>query len=308
MSTQEISPANRNVFVEHKYPEQSVDLGEVTMNYVVSGSPSNRALLLIPGQGESWWAYEAAIPLLDKDFQVYAIDLRGQGRTTWTPRRYTIDNFGNDLVRFLSLVVKRPAVVSGCSSGGVTAAWLSAYAMPGQIRGACLEDPPLFASEAKPLYGQSIRQSAAPFWGIFAKYLGDQWSVGDWPKTAKAMRALRPDFPDTAEPPQNFKEYDPEWARSFFEGTVAQSCPHELMLAQVKVPILLTHHSRSVDERTGQLIGAMSELQAAMASEIIRASGQVCDYVSLPDAHHIMHAFDPPRFADVLGRWAKSLA
>jgi hypothetical protein len=46
--------------------------------------------------------------------------------------------------------------------------------MPGQIRGAHYEDPPLFCSETKPLYGHSIYQSAGPFFAGLAKYLGDQ--------------------------------------------------------------------------------------------------------------------------------------
>ena len=146
-SNQSSSPADRNVFVPHAYPEQTIDLGEVTMNYAVSGSPDKPALLLIPGQTESWWGFEAAMAILDKEFQVFAVDLRGQGRSTWTPGRYTLDNMGNDLVRFIALAIRRPAIVSGNSSGGVLAAWLSAFAMPGQIRGVHVEDPPLFASE-----------------------------------------------------------------------------------------------------------------------------------------------------------------
>ena len=127
--------------MKHDFPEQTVDLGEVTMNYAVSGAPTNPALLLIPGQTESWWGYEKVMKLLDQDFQVYAVNLRGQGRTTWTPGRYTLDNMGNDLVRFIATVIKRPVITSGCSSGGVLSAWLSAYALPGQLRGAVYEIP-----------------------------------------------------------------------------------------------------------------------------------------------------------------------
>lgn len=43
---------------------------------------------------------------------------------------------GGDLVRFIDLVIGRPVIVSGRSSGGVIAAWLSAYAKPAQIRAA----------------------------------------------------------------------------------------------------------------------------------------------------------------------------
>ncbi|MGW3820165.1 alpha/beta fold hydrolase [Streptomyces sp. NPDC005046] len=98
-------------FVPHAYPEHLVDLGEIRMNYVVAGEPTRPALLLIPAQTESWWGYERVIPLLTDHFQVYAVDLRGQGRSTWTPGRYTLDNFGNDLVRFIDLVIGRETIV-----------------------------------------------------------------------------------------------------------------------------------------------------------------------------------------------------
>ncbi|GHA71022.1 hypothetical protein GCM10010330_24730 [Streptomyces tendae] len=48
-----------------------------------------------------------------------AADLRGQGRSSWTPKRYSLDNFGNGLVRFITLVVKRPVVVEQISSEGL---------------------------------------------------------------------------------------------------------------------------------------------------------------------------------------------
>src|SRR4249920_1530169 len=137
-------------YVAHPIAEQLVDLGEIQMNYATMGDAASPALLLIPGQTESWWGYEAAMPLLAERFQVFAVDLRGQGRSSRTPGRYTLDNMGDDLVRFIDVVIGRPTIVSGLSSGGVLSAWLSAYAKPGQVRAAVYEDPPLFASEVRP--------------------------------------------------------------------------------------------------------------------------------------------------------------
>jgi hypothetical protein len=65
-----------------------------------------------------------------------------------------------------------------------------------------------------------------------------------------------------AEPPQNLKEYDPEWGRAFWSGTVAASCDHARMLSHVKVPVLLTHHFHVIDESTGTLMGALCDVQA----------------------------------------------
>ena len=129
-------------YVAHAFAEQLVDLGEVADELRDrSATPSSPALLLIPGQTESWWGYEAAMPLLAEHFQVFAVDLRGQGRSTRTPGRYTLDNMGNDLVRFIDVVIGRPTIVSGLSSGGVLSAWLSAYAKPGQVVAALLRGP-----------------------------------------------------------------------------------------------------------------------------------------------------------------------
>jgi pimeloyl-ACP methyl ester carboxylesterase len=79
------------------------------------------------------------------------------------------------------------------------------------------------------------------------------------------------------------------------------------MLAQVKVPVLLTHHGRRLDEATGVLTGALSDLQARKVGEIIKAAGQPFDYLSLPDAAHAMHQTQPARFASSVRDWAKKL-
>src|SRR4029079_19822918 len=82
-------------YVEHSLPERLADLGEVEMNYATVGDASSPALLLIPGQTESWWGYEKALPLLADHFEVFAVDLRGQGRRSPTPRRSTLHKLGH---------------------------------------------------------------------------------------------------------------------------------------------------------------------------------------------------------------------
>lgn len=298
--------------VDHAYPEQRVDLGEVELNYAVAGDEAQPALLLIPGQTESWWGYESAMKRLEDRFRIYAVDLRGQGRSTWTPGRYTFDNFGNDLVRFIDRVIGRPTVVSGLSSGGVTAAWLSAYAMPGSVRGVLYEDPPLFSSAANSSCGQSLRQAIGPVFALWSKYLGDQWSIGDWKGMVEAgpkelpshLAMLSPPF---EEPPQNMLEYDPEWARAFWSGSVTASCDHEGMLRSVKVPVLMTHHFRTIHEETGCLLGALSDLQARRAGQLIQEAGQRFEYRSFPEMGHAMHMQDPDLYASVLREWVETL-
>lgn len=309
-----------DVFVPHAFEESAVDLGEVRMNYATAGDPKRPALVLIPGQSSSWWSYEQAMPLLAEHFQVFAVDLRGQGRSTWTPGRYTLDNFGNDLVRFIDLVVQRPAIISGHSSGGTVAAWLSAFAKPGQVRASLWEDTPIFSSETTPSCGHSIHQGIGPVFALRNKWLGDQWSIGDFAGMQKAFPVEVPapvvkafagfspaSVNPSRRPPQNLREYDPEWGRAFVSGSATLSCDHENMVAHVRVPVLFTHHFRQVDEATGTLTGAVSDLQARRAGELVTAAGQPFTYLSFPRMPHSMHEYAPDTYASTLTDWAATL-
>ncbi|MHB8382001.1 MAG: alpha/beta fold hydrolase [Candidatus Binataceae bacterium] len=297
-------------YVPHAFAEHTIDTGEAVINYATAGAPDKPALLLIPGQTESWWGYEQAMGLLQEHFQVFAVDLRGQGRSSRTPGRYTVDNFGNDLVRFMAIAIGRPVIVSGLSSGGVISAWLSAYAMPGTIRGAHYEDPPLFCSEVDTSCGPSLRQAIGPIFALMSKYLGDQWSVGDWAGMLEATKTDLPDwlgraiapmmFGSEGAIPQRMKEYDPEWARAFWEGSVFASCDHARMLASVKCPVLYTHHFRHADEGSGSFMGAASDLQAKRVCELVSQAGQPIDYRSFPKMSHSMHGEDPALFTKLL--------
>jgi len=306
-------PENPDItYIEHKYAEQLFDTGDAVINYATAGSPDKPAILLIPGQTESWWGYEKAMGPLSEHFQAFAVDLRGQGRSSRTPGRYTLNNFGNDLVKLITFVIGRPVIVSGLSSGGVISAWLSAYAPPGMIRGAHYEDPPLFSSEITPAFGPAMRQSAvSTMFELMSTYLGNQWNVGDWKGMAAAAPAGMPLFERSGEavdtPPQNLKEYDPEWAKAFLSGSVGAACDHADMLTKVKCPVLFTHHFRIVNEETGMLLGASTDQQVDQVERIITAAGQPFTRLSFPEMGHNMHLQDPELYVHTVVEWVETL-
>lgn len=300
-------------YVPHDYAERLIDLGEISMNYAATGPEDAPALLLIPAQTESWWGYEAAMRLLETHFRTYAVDLRGQGRSSRTPGRYTLDNMGNDLVRFMQAVVGRPCIVAGLSSGGVLSCWLSAYAPPGLVLGALYEDAPLFSSETTPACGHSIRQGAySIMFELRAKFLGNQWSIGDWAGYVRAAKAALPEAmarlaPDGDEPPQNMREYDPEWGHAFLTGSASAACDHARMLSQVKAPVLFTHHFRKINLTGNILMGSISDIQVGEARRLIEAAGKPFEYHSFPDKGHFLHAEDAELYTTTLRTWATRL-
>jgi pimeloyl-ACP methyl ester carboxylesterase len=160
-----------------------------------------------------------------------------------------------------------------------------------------------------------------PVFAVWSKWLGDQWSVGDW---AGALRAMPREVPlvllgglaamagaqppsSDGGPPQNLREYDPEWARAFATGTVTAGCDHAAMLGSVRVPVLFTHHYRRVDPATGHLLGAIADVQADRVRQLVEGAGQPFTYRSFPEMPHSMHGSDPELYARVVTDWAAAL-
>ena len=250
--------------------------------------------------------------LLKDRFQLFAVDLRGQGRSGRTPGRYTLDNMGNDLVRFIQGVIGRPTIVSGLSSGGVLSAWLSAYAPPGLVRAAHYEDPPLFASETNPAYGHSIRQSIGPMFAMWSKYLGDQWSVGNWAgMVANAadelppwMAAFRPpdgaaSEPEGVRPGVGARLLDRNRRRQLRPCADAEGREGSGALHPPLPP-----RGRDDGVRHGRHLGPAGRKGPRDRS---RTPGQPFDYRSFPQMGHSMHGQDPQLFADTLSGWAAGI-
>src|SRR5262249_60116541 len=105
---------------------------------------------------------------------------RGRAASTRPPGPAALDNRGSAGVRFIARAPRRPPFVSALSSGGVLPPGLPASARPGRVRAAVYEDPPLFSSELHTACGPSIHQCVGAIFALWSKYLGDQWSIGDW--------------------------------------------------------------------------------------------------------------------------------
>ena len=79
------------------------------------------------------------------------------------------------------------------------------------------------------------------------------------------------------------------------------------MLAAVRVPVLLTHHFRFVDETSGTLMGALADMQAARVVELVTAAGQPIEYQSFPTMGHSLHGQDPRLYTDTVVTFINSL-
>lgn len=271
----------------------------VTIHYV-KGPDHGPALVLIPGQSMTWRSYERALPRLASHFEVFAVDVRGHGESTWTPGEYDFDTMGEDFAAFLSDVVKRPAIVSGNSSGGLIALWLAAN-RPELVAGIVMEDAPVFSAEwprlrddcyvyevfeqvSRTLAGPGQRDLAAFFAGLRVPVERGQrlWALPGWVMApigwiARAHEAIKPGEPVDIRffPPamrlvvRSMTAYDPQFSVAFLDGSACRGLDHAEALGHVRCPALFMHADWFRVGGDGILVGSVDDADVTRMRAIL---------------------------------------
>ncbi len=85
------------------------------------GSPENRTIIFAHGGGQTRHAWKNTAKILaEHGWYSIAIDLRGHGDSSWSPRGdYQIEAFVKDL-RYIATTFNKPPILVGASLGGIT--------------------------------------------------------------------------------------------------------------------------------------------------------------------------------------------
>ena len=317
--------------IPEDFQELSFTTDGVTLNYVV-GPDHGLPLLLIPGQMESWQGYKCVLPELSKRFHFFVPDLRGHGKSTWTPGQYSYNICGNDLKCFIQEVIQKPTLVAGLSSGGVLAIWLGAYA-PEDVLAVISEDPPIFSSIwpriqdekfmtrnfklALDILGKPGKRDVERYLsevGIPVEGKSELLKIPSF--IIKSMffldrlnRAVHPDSPyDIPFLPYNLRagnkflsEYDTDFSRATIDGDLSKDFSPEDALKRIKCPMLLLRADAYRHETWG-LVGAMDD------KDLERVVALVDDLqcVQIPGGHEI-HIVQPQRYIDEITKFVDTL-
>ncbi|MCQ4638102.1 alpha/beta hydrolase [Anaerovorax odorimutans] len=100
-----------------KIEEQYIDVNGVNLAYVQQGE--GKPLILLHGGGGSCHSFDHIIDRLSKNYTVYAIDSRGQGKSS-AASEYNYQDMADDVEAFIKeKQLERPALY-GFSDGGIT--------------------------------------------------------------------------------------------------------------------------------------------------------------------------------------------
>ena len=216
---------------------------------------------------------------------------------------------GNDLVRFIDGVIGRPTIVSGLSSGGVLAAWLSAYAKPGRWSPRSTRTRRCSRPRSGPRSGPASARASAPMFDLWSTYLGDQWSIGgvgrdaSRPPGAAARAGWRPSpVPRrAAAAPEGVRpRVGPGLLERHRGGVVRSRADAAQRQGAGAAHAPLPHRRR----RDGLPVGAMSDQQAQRVQDLLagrRRAGRRT--ARSPTMGHAMHGEDPELYVDTLLEW-----
>jgi pimeloyl-ACP methyl ester carboxylesterase len=123
-----------------------VDIGRIQLAYRASGPRNGQPLVLLPALGETSSDWDIVTPAFARHWRVYAVDLRGHGRSDW-PGDYSLELMQDDVLGFLDALALDHVDLIGHSLGGGIAYLLAARAAHRVGRLVLEEPPPPFPRE-----------------------------------------------------------------------------------------------------------------------------------------------------------------
>ncbi|TWT14327.1 alpha/beta fold hydrolase [Planomicrobium sp. CPCC 101079] len=297
--------------------------GRIQLNFV-EGPDNGPALVLIPAQMGIWESYQKVMVPLSKKFHVFVVEIRGHGKSSWTPGDYSWKSIGADMESFLKGVVGKRAILTGNSSGGIIALWCGAH-VPEYVAGIVLEDAPIFSAEMPRFkdwdrfvynglhhlvekIGDPLNRDIADYFRGLEMPVSDtrtkkvpEFFIRYLSKKTEKFEAEHPGRPVDVGFPETLRlllkslsMFDPDFSRAFLDGRFYEGMDHEESLRSVKCPMLVLHANWRRFLQYG-LVGAMDDDDAKRLLNIVPHAV----YKKIP-ANHVIHMFKPKEFVKAI--------
>ena len=93
----------------------------IRMHYAEQGDSTGKPLILLHGYSDSWFSFSTVLPHIPARYRVFALDLRGHGRTDKPNTGYGMDDLARDVIAFMDAKNLRGVTLVGHSNGGYVA-------------------------------------------------------------------------------------------------------------------------------------------------------------------------------------------
>lgn len=272
--------------------EQTFDADAVPLNYA-AGPDGGPPLALLHGVTSRWQTWLPVMPDLALRWRLFALDLRGHGRSGRAAGAYRINDYAGDVLAFLRGRVGEPAVLVGHSLGAIIAIAVAAAA-PDSVRAVVLEDPPLAAFRHEPLRDRPER-------GHFTALRDLARTDSSVDELAAALADLQPERDAAALRARAaaLARLDPDVLTLLLEDRAKEGYDLDGCLRRMTCPALLLQGNPALG-------GALADVDAARAAGLL-SHGL---HIRLPDVGHGIHAADggqPVAFCRLVHDFLESL-
>ncbi len=265
------------------FNEQLFHHDGLSLNFA-SGPRNGPALVFFHGVTRRWQSFVPLLPALSMRWHVHALDHRGHGKSSRADRQYLVRDYVRDAVAFVRNQVQGPAVLHGHSLGAMVAAAVAA-AMPDQVKGVVLEDPPFDTM------GPHVAQSSllSYFSGV-QPFAGSTLPVGALARQLAEIPLTTPgktgsvrlgdtrDMTSLRFTAKCLKELDRDVLAPIVAGRWLEGFDWVSTISQVHCPALLLQ----ADLAAG---GMLTDVDAAEAERLMPD----CARVRLPKVGHLIH-------------------
>jgi pimeloyl-ACP methyl ester carboxylesterase len=107
------------------FQEKEFQAGVVSLHYA-EGPANGPPLVLLHGLARDWKSFSVLLPELSSRFHIFALDLRGHGKSSRVPRAYRILDYAQDVSAFLKHLVPGGAAIFGHSLGAEAGMYVAA--------------------------------------------------------------------------------------------------------------------------------------------------------------------------------------
>ena len=263
--------------------ESRLEIGDRHINYA-EGPDNGPPMLLIHGISGRWQDWLSVVDAFAKRWHIYAVDLRGHGKSSWVPDGYHWRSYSEDQVEFVEKVIGKPAFVVGHSLGGVTALGFN-YLRSDLVRAAVYEDPPLMLHR---------RWEGNQFRNSFMVTLEVLDNNRNYDAVLAHVRETNPELDDARcrERAEKLMAMDPDVYRSTLSGRARANWRIEELLEHAESPGLLLQAEPTIGS-------ALNDEESTEAMAILPTA----EFEKWDDSNHGMHSSFPDRFAERVTRF-----
>jgi pimeloyl-ACP methyl ester carboxylesterase len=263
---------------------------DLRLHYVAGGAGT--PVVFLHGVSGDHQSFLPFLEELGQGWRGVALDFRGHGRSGRAGGRYRVPDFAADVVALIESELGGPAVLAGHSLGALVATWLTAR-RPDLVRGALLEDPPLYAA-VPPRFATTI---FAPMFTLLRDFCRAHHARAGGVEALAADMAAWPAGPES--PQQTFGEFlgpalmriraeqchhmDPEVLTAFIAG--APGYEPDALLAAIRRPV----HFLSGEETRG---AALSDADVAAILQAVAGA----THTRFAATGHLLHMMMPQRY------------